>query len=300
MKLLARFNLIFVVVFGVGLAVAAWLANSLLQSDAKDRVLETARLMMETTLATRAYTTDQIKPLLSSLQKKDTEFLPQTVPAFSAIQVFDYLHKRNPDYAYKEAMLNPTNPADRATDWEADIIERFRNDSTLKDFHGERSTPTGPSLFLSRPLHVSSPECLECHSTPDRAPVSMIKQYGSNNGFGWHMGDIVGAQVISVPESLPIAIANKALTTLLFYLIGVGIVTLAILDAVLVATVIRPVAKLSRMAEEISQGKVDIEELPVKGRDEISILASAFNRMQRSLSRAMKLLEAEDDLSDSP
>jgi len=300
MKLLARFNLIFIVVFGLGLAVAAWLANSLLQRDAKDRVLETARLMMETTLATRAYTTDQIKPLLTNLQKRDVEFLPQTVPAFSAIQVFDYLHKRNPDYAYKEALLNPTNPADRATDWETDIIERFRNDSALKDFHGERATPSGPSLFLARPLHVSSPECLECHSTPDRAPVSMIRQYGSNNGFGWHLGDIVGAQVISVPESLPIAIANTALRTLLFYLIGVGVITLLILDSVLVVTVIRPVAKLSRMAEEISQGKVEIEELPVKGRDEISVLAAAFNRMQRSLSRAMKLLEAEDDLSENP
>lgn len=300
MKLLARFNLIFVIVFGVGLAVAAWLANSLLQRDARDRVLETARLMMETTLATRAYTTDQIKPLLVGVQKKNSQFLPQTVPAFSAIQVFDYLHKRNPDYAYKEAMLNPTNPADRATDWEADIIERFRNDPSLKDFHGERNTPTGPSVFLSRPLRVSSPACLECHSTPDRAPVSMIRQYGANNGFGWHASEIVGAQVISVPESLPIAIANTALKTLLIYLVGVGIVTLIILDAVLVVTVIRPVSKLSRMAEEISQGKVDIEELPVKGRDEVSVLAAAFNRMQRSLSRAMKLLEAEDEPSDQP
>ncbi|MGA8026742.1 MAG: HAMP domain-containing protein [Bryobacteraceae bacterium] len=45
------------------------------------------------------------------------------------------------------------------------------------------------------------------------------------------------------------------------------------------------------MAGEISQGKLDLEELPVRGRDEISVLAAAFNRMHRSLSRAMKMLE---------
>jgi protein-histidine pros-kinase len=58
-------------------------------------------------------------------------------------------------------------------------------------------------------------------------------------------------------------------------------------------TVIRPVAKLSHMADEISQGKLDTEDLPVTGRDEISVLASSFNRMQRSLARAMKMLEGD-------
>jgi hypothetical protein len=65
MKLLARFNLIFVVVFGLGLAAAVWLANIFLQNDAKSRVRDQARLMMETTLATRNYTSIDIKPLLN-------------------------------------------------------------------------------------------------------------------------------------------------------------------------------------------------------------------------------------------
>jgi protein-histidine pros-kinase len=36
---------------------------------------------------------------------------------------------------------------------------------------------------------------------------------------------------------------------------------------------------------------MDIPELPVQGRDEISILAAAFNRMHRSLAAAMKMLD---------
>jgi HAMP domain-containing protein len=291
MKLLARFNLIFVCVFGLGMAVAVLLAYRFLQQDAKDRVREQARLMMETTLATRSYTTEQIKPLLAKDQRRQFDFLPQTVPAYAATQVFAYLHKRNADYTYKEATLNPTNPVNRASDWEADIVNAFRNDPNQKYVYGERDSATGRSLFFARPIQIANTACLECHSTPDRAPVSMVRQYGRDNGFGWKPNEIIGAQIVSVPESVPIQIANRALRTLVIYLLGVALVTLLILDAVLLVTVIRPVAKLSRTADQISQGKLDVEDLPVRGRDEISVLASSFNRMQRSLARAMKMLE---------
>jgi len=61
---------------------------------------------------------------------------------------------RFPDYAYKEASLNPTNPADHATDWEADIINTFRNDPALKEFSTVRDTVTGPVLVVARPVNV--------------------------------------------------------------------------------------------------------------------------------------------------
>ena len=134
---------------------------------------------------------------------------------------------------------------------------------------------------------------MPCHSTPDVAPAAMIRQYGRDNGFGWTPNEIIGAQIVTVPESVPLEIASTALKTLVAYLLVVAAVTLIILDVVLIVTVIRPVAKLSTMADQISQGKLDVEDLPVRGRDEISVLASSFNRMQRSLARAMKLLEGD-------
>lgn len=296
MKLLARFNLIFIFVFGVGTVLAIWLAGIFLKNDAKERVLAQAKLMMETTLATRQYTTQQIKPLLEKVQQHDAVFLPQTVPAYSATQVFDYLHKGNPDYAYKEATLNPTNPIDRANDWEADVVNDFRNNPSTKEVVGERDTPTGKSLFLAHPLRVTNPACLECHSTPSRAPAALIRQYGSDNGFGWKPDEVIGAQIVSVPEALPIEIANRALRTLAIYLVGVAIIGLLVLDTVLIFTVIRPVAKLSRAADQISQGNLDVEDLPMKGRDEVSMLAVSFNRMKRSLVRAMSMLESGEDV----
>ncbi|MGA8026743.1 MAG: DUF3365 domain-containing protein [Bryobacteraceae bacterium] len=240
MKLLARFNLIFIVVFGLGLTVAGWLAYGFLQKDAKDSVREQARLMMESTLASREYTASQIEPLLTAHSRHVTVFLPQTVPNYAATQIFDYIHKRNPDYTYKEATLNPTNPVDRAIDWEADVVNIFRNDRSRKYFYGGRPAPGGKSLYFARPIQIADPACLDCHSTPNKAPVSMVRQYGRDNGFGWKPNEIVGAQIVSVPESLPIQIADRAFKTLLAYLCALGLMTLLILDALLIVTVIRP------------------------------------------------------------
>jgi protein-histidine pros-kinase len=295
MKLLARFNLIFIAIFGVGTVLAVWFAYGFLRESARSEVLEQARLMMEATLATRSYTAEQIQPMLNKLQQHDTAFLPQTVPAYSATQVFDYLHHRNPGYTYKEATLNPTNLVDRASDWEADVVNIFRNDATKSEVIGERDTPTGRSLYYARPLRIESPACLECHSIPANAPRSMIRQYGPNNGFGWKLHQVIGAQIVSVPESLPVQIADKALRRLILYFAVVAVVVLVVLDLVLIATVIRPVARLSAAADAISQGKLEVEDLPAQGKDEISTLAASFNRMQRSLVRAMKMLESDED-----
>ena len=291
MKLLAKFNLILGLVLGAGLAIAAVVSHQFLQNDAREDVLRQARLMMEAMRSARDYTTKQIKPLLVTQQEHQRSFLPQTVPAFAATENFDYLRSSYPDYAYKEATLNPTNLRDRAVDWEADVINAFRNrPGGAKEFTGERDTPTGRSLYLARPIRADPP-CLECHSTPRVAPAAMIRHYGSNNGFGWQPGEIVGAQIVSVPMALPVRMANQEFQTLAIYLAVVFLASLILLDVVLLFAVVRPLGKLSTMADQISVGQMDMPELPVRGSDEIAVLAGSFTRMRRSLERALKMLE---------
>jgi protein-histidine pros-kinase len=290
MKLLAKFSLIFVVVFGLGLAAAGYLAYSMLQSNARMQVEDRAKIMMETALAMRRYTTTQIKPALAKNVAADKVFHPETVPAFAATEMFNYLREKYPDYFYKEAALNPTNPRDRAADWEADIINNFRNDSKRDLFSGERMTPSGKSLYLARPLRAAA-SCLECHSTPAAAPVEMISLYGSANNFGWKENEVIAAQIVSVPAALPVEMANREFQQLMTSLIAVGAVTLLGLNLVLVLTVIRPVSRLASSADQISKGQMDVPELPARGKDEISVLAAAFNRMHRSLVAAMKMLD---------
>jgi HAMP domain-containing protein len=290
MKLLAKFNLAFLVVFGCGLAVAGYFSYRFLQDDARDQVIRQAALMMQTALSSRTYTNEQLKPLLEPEQKARGVFIPQTVPAYAATESFGYIRKTYPAYTYKEATLNPTNPRDRAVDWEADIISVFRNHQDRAEMTGERDTPDGRSLYLARPIRAPQ-ACLECHSVPAKAPRAMIKVYGTANGFGWKPNEIVGAQIVSVPMSVSLSIAASAFKKLVVYLFAIGIGTMLVLDLALVMIVIRPVRRVSRMADEISKGNLEVAALPVKGHDEIAALSGSFNRMYLSLKKAIQMLE---------
>jgi hypothetical protein len=113
-----------------------------LEANAREEVLQNARLMMESALSSRTYTVNQVKPLLETHMKY--EFLPQTVPAYAATEQFNELRKKHPDYSYKEATLNPTNPRNRAADWEADVVNIFRNTPAQLEMIGEREYAGGP------------------------------------------------------------------------------------------------------------------------------------------------------------
>ena len=291
MSLLTKFNLALTAVFTLALIPAGWLSHGLLQKSARQQVIENARIMMETALAVRTYTIKQIQPLLAPhLAEK---FLPQSVPAYSATEIFNALRQTNPEYTYKEATLNPTNPRNRTVDWEADLVQAFRNDVKKKEIIGERDTPQGKALFLSHPIQVKDQKCLVCHDTPDVAPASQIKAYGPNNGFGWKLNEIIGAQVVSVPMSLPVKMANDAFRTLLATLVGVFALTLLILNLLLRFVVIRPLRELSAMADQVSMGNMEAAEVKVAGNDEVAQLASSFGRMKISLRKALAMLEQE-------
>ena len=291
MKLLLKFNLVLILIFGFSIGIAAYISRNFLERSARQEVLQQARLMMGAAGGMRTYTSEQLGPLLQAHQAEIKTFLPQTVPAFSATEVFNYLRSSYPDYTYKEATLNPTNLRDRAVDWEADVIENFRTHAGAKEFSGEREVPTGRSLFLARPIVATRP-CMECHSTPSAAPATMIKQYGANNGFDWKLGDTVGAQIVSVPMSVALSIADQAFRTLMIYLAGMALVTLILLDSAMIVIVVRPVSRLVVAADEISNGNFNVPEISVNGSDEISQLARSFNRMYVSMVKAIRLLES--------
>ena len=289
MRLLVKLNLILVAVFTLAFLPTAWMARELLRSNARSQVLENARLMMETAMAVRGYTIKQVKPLLAD--RLAEQFLPQTVPAYSATEVFTALRSNNPDYSYKEATLNPTNPRNRTVEWEADVVEAFRKDEKRSEIVGERETSQGRSLFLSHPIRIQDAQCLSCHDTAATAPASVVRMYGPSNGFGWKMNEVIGAQVVSVPMALPLGRADAAFRTLALWLVGVFAVTLAVTNVLLKLAVLRPLERLSAMADQVSLGNFDAPEVTVRGKDEVARLSASFGRMRISLRKAMALLE---------
>lgn len=289
MGLRAKFNLAVFTAFAIGLAVAAVLLQTVFVANAREQVLENARLMMTAADAVRHYTTQQVAPLLPA--ERDGKFVAATVPAFAAQTTFHEVQAKFPAYTYREPTLNPTNPIDRAGDWEADFINSFRNSPGTRELVGERDTPTGRSLSLAHPIAIDSPACLACHSTPARAPAAMLATYGSANGFGWQLHEVVAAQVVSVPMALPLAAARTAFLTFLAIIAGMFVLVMVILNVLLHYMVIKPVRRVTHIANAVSLGESDVEEYEKRGRDEISVLSAAFNRMRRSLDSAMRMLE---------
>jgi len=292
MRLLLKLNLVLLVTFGAGVAISGYVSHGFLQRSAREQVVQQARLMMGAARAVRTYTAQQVRPLLAAHDAYTSSFPPQMVAAYSAKEVFSYLRAKYPAYTYREPALDPTNLTDRALDWEADVIEAFRNHPALNEMTGERESPQGRTLFLAQPLKMEA-ACVACHTTPEAAPASMLKIYGREHGFNWKLGDTIGAQIVSVPTALPLSIADRAFRSLMISLGGAALATFVLLDLFIVMVVIRPVTRLSTMADEISKGVLNVPELRVRGGDEIALLARSFNRMCLSLAKAIHLLEAK-------
>lgn len=290
MKLLLKFNLIFLTVMALGIGVSGYITNLLLRQQAQEEALDKARLLMDKAQAVRGYTSGQITKLLETQMKY--EFLPQSVPSYSAVEVLGALKQRYPEYFYKEATLNPTNPRDRAVGWEVDVVNQFRNNGELKEFVGRRDTPTGPALYVSRPLKITNPACLQCHSSVEAAPKTMVDRYGSANGFGWQLNETIGAQIVSVPLEVPMKRADQSFTVFIGSLLGVFAVVGVVLNLMIWFVVVRPVTKLSQLADRVSQGDLEAPEFDVSGKDEISVLAQSFSRMRASVVAAMKMLDS--------
>jgi protein-histidine pros-kinase len=289
MGLLLRINLILGVVFIAAALIAGYACWTILDANSRRNVLAEAGLMMDSAAAVRVYTSAEILPLLDARMKSD--FAPQSIPSYAATQNFLRLRERHPDFFYKEATLNPTNPRDRAADWEADIVQRFRNDAHTAEVTGDRDTPMGRQLFLARPIRTDG-SCVECHGKAADAPPTLVARYGANNGFGWQNDEIVGAQVIAVPYADATASAAKAFHGFMGTLLGVFAAVLLVVNGVLYGLVVRPLRRIARVADSASVGDPSTGDFPEGGVREVNSIVRSFTRLRRSLEKAMHLLEA--------
>ena len=103
----------------------------LLQDRALRQAASEARILLTSALAIRGYTAENILPKLSRLP--EGEFHEETVPSFAAQTVFRAVARTYRAYTYREPALNPTSPADLATPFEVELIQRFRANRELQE-----------------------------------------------------------------------------------------------------------------------------------------------------------------------
>ncbi|MFM0501512.1 c-type heme family protein [Paraburkholderia caffeinilytica] len=299
LSLAIKFNLVFVAIFAIGLTAAGVVADKVLQQQALDETRHDADVLMRAAEAMQNYTAKHITPLLAT--QIQYSFVPESVPAFSAIEMLNTLQGAFPNFSYRSTMLNPTNPRDRPSDWETEVIARLHDQPALKEITGQRRTPGGAHLlFLARPSVIRDSTCMQCHSTPAAAPRTMLDKYGPANGFGWTMNEVIGAQFVSVPMSDSIAHGRALWRSFMEALSVVFAVVLIVLNVMVHFLVTRRLQALSRAADELSLGKLGDVELPTRGSDEIASLAVSFGRMRRSLVTAFELLDESGPATTVP
>jgi len=292
MKLKLKFNLMMLIVFSIAFSISGYFSYNQLNENAKNEVLSNAGVLMETVLSARNWAVAEVGPNLREPEEGE-DFLMMGVPAYAANKVMEDVKKRYPDYNYREAVLNPLNTKHLAAEWERKLINQFRADSKLNELWGIRTSSKGSFLYLARPIDIPKSGCLGCHTTPEKSPPQLVQMYGTQNGYGWKLKEIVGAQIVTVPLGVPIANAEKSFTAFMTTLGIVFVVLFVLIDFMLTRLVIRPLNKMSIAADEISKGNLKVEEFSEKGKDEVAHLAASFNRMKRSLEKATALFYSQ-------
>jgi len=288
MNLRTKINRILSATFLVALLLAGIHSYLLTEDNALQQVTDQAELIMQEALAVRSYTVNEIRPLLNQIN--DGKFHPQTVPAYSATQIANLLRQSRPNYSYKEAVFNPTNPRDKATPAEEEIIRQFIADPELTKLVGSREVNGINTLHISHPIRIINPKCLACHSTPEAAPAAMRATYGDSGGFGWKLNEVVGTQTVVVPYTLPAELARKTFFSFLISLAIIFLLLFFVINITIRKLVLKPVLRLTRMADELAKGNLESAEIKVTGKDELAEMSAAFNRMRRSVIKIVQLM----------
>ncbi len=305
-RLGAKFNLILLGVFLVGTAVSWAAIDWIMRHQAAGQVATDSDMLRKTMNSVRDYTSKNVGPHLKAEQKRAQTFIKETVPGFSAREVFENFRQKEgfKDFLYKEASPNPTNARDKADAFEETLVKRFEADPKTQSLSGFRDV-NGERLFYSAsPMSVKSESCLECHTTPDMAPKAMVALYGPDNGFNWKLNQVIAAQIVYVPASHVLATGRRDAARVIFLFIIVFGLVILLINVLLRGAVIRPLTHLARATDAIGQGSDasqkfedtrdgrEVREAGQRG-DELGKLANNFGLM------AAKVREREEGMRDA-
>ncbi|MGB3640950.1 MAG: DUF3365 domain-containing protein [Rivularia sp. (in: cyanobacteria)] len=296
MKIGTKVTISLIIVFIVGVLISGISLANVLEDKAESEVDSKASVLMAMNNSIRTYTNDRVQPLL--LPKLDTqeEFIPEAIPTYAVRETFEYFRK-SPEfksYFYKDAALNPTNLRDKADDFEADIVKRFRGEPDTKSISGFRNKNGIQLYYTAKPFQIKNESCLRCHTTLDKAPKSQINTYGTENGYGWKLNEIVATQIVYVPAQSVFDNASRSFIIVMGVVVMIFTVAVVIMNQLLKRTVLGRIKRIATVAEQVSIGDMDAS-FGRQRNDEIGDLAEAFNRMKYSLEIAMNMLNKKDN-----
>ncbi|HEY9650861.1 MAG TPA: DUF3365 domain-containing protein [Coleofasciculaceae cyanobacterium] len=294
LKLGSKFTLLLSLVFISGIVISGFALSQALMKGTEKQIASKGLVLLETMSSVRDYSNIHISPLLRPQVYTQQEFISESVPSYSVREVFETLRKK-PEYKnflYKDATLNPTNLRDKADGFETQLVKQFRKEPQTKELSGYRMLFGEKVFYIARPLAITEPSCLGCHSTPEAAPKSQLAKYGDKHGFGWNLNEIIGTQTIYVPAEQVLESARSSFLLIIGVFIGIFALVILLINFLLKRSVIHPIRIMARLAQTISENEnlKNPEELQPDGlakvanrADELGQLGRVFEDMAREL-----------------
>lgn len=259
----------------------------LLTEDTRREAAEKTQLFLSSMNANQKYMAKFVRPDLEDMI--GDEYFPEaSVGAVMLAKTAKILATDYPEYRLKISSPNPLNQENLSTPFEEKLISSFDN-GDFDEWEGFTDID-GESFYASAIPIEARKGCIWCHDTPETAHPIQVEDYGSNSGYGYREGDIVGTRIVYVSTEKIKQLTWKKLAFLSASVSILFLIALIVIDLIINRSVVKPIENIVDVAAEISRGKMD-RSFEVDTNDEIKSLADAFNRMKVSLEKAMDILK---------
>ncbi|MBA4371798.1 MAG: hypothetical protein C0402_02925 [Thermodesulfovibrio sp.] len=244
-----RFTVLLIAIYVVSLSLMTIVTYLVVRENAIRDAAMAGRLYLTTFSAIKHYIAEDLRPLFYT--ELPGRFIVQGMSrSFAASHVAMRVQRDLPNYQYKNASLNATNPLNDADEFEKNIIARFAANRNVKEWSGFRSR--GSSQFYSMAVagEPFAEDCLKCHGNPEDAPAEFRERYGTKRGYNVRAGDLIDATFVYIPIGVPLADARKVV------LVFAGIYLL--FGTVILSIVLRRFSALYNRTDEDRQRIEDV------------------------------------------
>ncbi len=272
--------------------VALYRIGTVSMAHVDDAITTQAALGLEFNLAIQEYANEMSRRERTKGVVKD-DFLPETIcTSCIARKIFEKVRRNFPDYMIKFSSDNPHNAANKAGPDELELLDYFRRHPNATRWSGKRHI-NGIEYHAFLSVRRIEQQCLRCHGSPENAPQALRERYPGPGGFHYGVGNVAGMDVVGIPMGTMNA---EMISDAKVHLLATAIWLAVMFGAILIMfryIVARRLLGITRHFREASlhAGDEPISPLPLRGNDEIGILAQSYNTLAARLQASHESLE---------
>ncbi len=210
-----------ILIFFSGLACATlyYYAEKTIEIEAYDKT----ELVMTAMAANRKYVREVLRPKMYETFNDDTFIIEAMSSSFISRAVMERVNETLKDFTYRRVAINARNPKYEATPKEAEMIQLFRDNPEIDEWHGVIEHNQERYFMRYKPEYFDN-SCNHCHGNPEDAPDKIIELYGNTRGFHREVDTVTG--VISVGVPIDLSLSRIKESSIAMFMAGIPLILL--------------------------------------------------------------------------